>query len=592
MMAVTPKVNLRGNLATSGLLFCVTLVLLAGTALAFSAVERVGLIPSSKGPATAACGFQRQQRCLFNPLSSATKLNLSRGGPPFRSQDGRDDDYRRGNKNGKEDRRSASRSSMGQGFGGVFRGRASNSTTGGSAAIFMDPPETHNEVTEEQMEEMTERMTQLESLVAKQSVEIRRLKDECSSLQDATKSFHQVIELLRAAGLQTDESPASASKPSLTAEDTAAMSSTRIRGNNNDIDDENVFSEDGMDNSEAIIYEYFDDAEIFGEAPSSVTDAADHAGAAILAGLLGGKQRMLVDVRDSELSLDPGTLVQFIELAILPVAAGLEGLLSKRNRVKIVFPTVSQLLQYRKTMALAAPEVVALSTLGFDPVEEGDNIVVIVAPSPDDEEGLQVMNDLLDPPDWKQEQRITQPVVVLNPHMAPLTGPAASFDAMYHLRLLSVQYMSGNHADSHFESFNDDEARDTDQASKETKKPDDALLEQAMRRAHEAGVNHGVTRAMVVRAYPKPWHVFVDISPDTDADFVVAATFDEEPTVDEVNMSIVECIEGSESEDEIVAQQMQQAFESQNEKLEVDMKEDDEDDEEDDWYNQWTEDSI
>ena len=55
-------------------------------------------------------------------------------------------------------------------------------------------------------------------------------------------------------------------------------------------------------------------------------DAADAAGTAILAGILGGKQRMLVDVRDSELSRDSETLVQFIELAILPVAAGLEGL--------------------------------------------------------------------------------------------------------------------------------------------------------------------------------------------------------------------------------------------------------------------------
>jgi hypothetical protein len=144
----------------------------------------------------------------------------------------------------------------------------------------------------------------------------------------------------------------------------------------------------------------FDDAEIFGRAPSSVIDAADAAGAAILAGMLGGKQRMLVDVRDAELSRDPETLVQFVELAILPVAAGLEGLRTTRNRVEIVFPTVSQLLQYRRTMALAAPEVVALSTLGFDPVEKQDQLVVLIAPSPDDEEGLAAMNELLCPHGW------------------------------------------------------------------------------------------------------------------------------------------------------------------------------------------------
>jgi hypothetical protein len=60
----------------------------------------------------------------------------------------------------------------------------------------------------------------------------------------------------------------------------------------------------------------------------------------------------------------------------------------------------------------------------------------------------------------------------------------------------------------------------------------------------------------------RPWHVFVDTSPDTDADFEVAATFDEEPTQDDVNFAIVECLEGSDREDELVAQQMQQALEA------------------------------
>jgi hypothetical protein len=54
----------------------------------------------------------------------------------------------------------------------------------------------------------------------------------------------------------------------------------------------------------------------------------------------------------------------------------------------------------------------------------------------------------------------------------------------------------------------------------------------------------------------------VDTSPDTDADFEVAATFDEEPSQDDVNFAIVECLEGSEREDEIVAQQMQEALEA------------------------------
>ena len=76
------------------------------------------------------------------------------------------------------------------------------------------------------------------------------------------------------------------------------------------------------------------------------------------------------------------------------------------------------------------------------------------------------------------------------------------------------------------------------------------------------GVHQGVTRAMVIRAYPRPWHVFVDTSPDSDADFEVAATFETEPTQEDINYAIVECLEGSEHEDEIVAAQMQAALDA------------------------------
>merc|ERR1712032_1334104 len=110
----------------------------------------------------------------------------------------------------------------------------------------------------------------------------------------------------------------------------------------------------------------------------------------------------------------------------------------------------------------------------------------------------------------------------------------------------------------------------------------DEALEAAMEHAQENGINQGVTRAMVIRAYPNPWHVFVDTSPGTDTDFVIAASFDEEPSLDEVNLSIVECIEGSEREDEIVAQQMQQALEAGHlDMLKLDMMESGDDDDKD-----------
>lgn len=42
----------------------------------------------------------------------------------------------------------------------------------------------------------------------------------------------------------------------------------------------------------------------------------------------------------------------------------------------------------------------------------------------------------------------------------------------------------------------------------------------------------------------------------------MAATFDSEPSQEDVNYSIVECLEGSEREDELVAQQMQAALDA------------------------------
>ena len=405
---------------------------------------------------------------------------------------------------------------------------------------------------------MQKRVTQLEELVARQAVDIKRLQEECRDLTEAAAAFAKVVELLRASGLNTDDLDDEHS----TKNGTEVLSLLPGEDENGDNDTVVCVNED---------------SEIFGTAPSNVMDAADTAGAAILAALLGGQQRLLVDVRDAELTSNADTLVQFIELAILPVAAGLEGLRLKRNRLKIVFPTVKQLLQYRKTMALAAPEVVALSTLNLDPVEPHDNLVVIVAPAPDDEEGCQVMNQLLQPPEilanddtdvaddngfqpMFPSKGIRQPVVVLNPHMVPMQGPAASYEVAYQLRLLSVQYMSsqtcpgegyvqhgdfkktGNDSgDSIIEAdvlgeecddiemqnelFNEDSmienidnlvqlddvhtSSSDDRGTTEEAENDEEALEAAMQHAHEVNrgggsarsVVKGTTRAMVIRAY-------------------------------------------------------------------------------------------
>ena len=424
-------------------------------------------------------------------------------------------------------------------------------------------------------QELLDRTARLEEFVAKQELEIHRLKKQSYELTDITLAFARVLKVLKdsgldAGGLEELVTPQKIEGPPVEENATAVTEAPPSSSSKRDYNR---------------MVEAFDDALIFGTAPTSVLEAADSAGAAILAAMLGGKQRMLVDVRDAELSGEPEALVQFIELAVLPIAAGLEGLDSARNRVKIVFPTVSQLLLYRKTMALAAPEVVALSTLSFDPVEDQDKLVVIVAPAPDDDEGLAAMEELLAPKN-PESQPIQQPVVLLNYHMVPVAMDLKDFETAYHLRLLTVQYMSSDSASDYFQQFSggddqQDEETDDDPSALDSEDdsvsvdasgnttsqaassdvPEDSALEAAMQHASEVGMQQGITRAMVIRAFPRPWHVFVDTSPGTDTDFEVAATFDEEPSQDQLNFAIVECLEGSEEEEEIVAQQMQQALE-------------------------------
>eukprot|EP01082_Thalassiosira_pseudonana_P002728 g3526.t1 g3526 contig12:2251281-2253781(-) len=415
------------------------------------------------------------------------------------------------------------------------------------------------------------RVIQLETLVSNQITEIQKLRREIEELRKSTAEFANVVELLREAGLRLDEDDESA-------EDHAASE----EGGKDALRNRSSLPKEGDAAApQQQQTAFYDDMEIFGIAPTTVTDAADAAGSSILSAILAGKHRMLVDVRDAELTRDPALFVEFIELAILPVAAGLEGLDRDeytRNRVKIVFPTVKELMAYRRSMALAAPEVVALSTLGFDPVEERDNLIVVVAPSPDDLAGVTMMQKLLERTDRNYSDpsmRIQQPVVVLNHHMVPIDmGNFGKFTVVYHLRLLSVQYMTGDAMPEYVakekisgklkggkgDEGNEGSVKGKD--FKDKKGEDDSALEAAMTHAREIGVHQGVTRAMVIRAYPKPWHVFVDTSPDTDADFEVAATFDVEPTQEDVNFAIVECLEGSEREDEIVAQQMQAALEA------------------------------
>jgi hypothetical protein len=83
--------------------------------------------------------------------------------------------------------------------------------------------------------------------------------------------------------------------------------------------------------------------------------------------------------------------------------------------------------------------------------------------------------DADDDSSFPRRQPISQPVVVLNHYMVPISGPAADFEVAYHLRLLSVQYMSNTNAADYFRQFGagdgdveDNDDNDNDNASEES----------------------------------------------------------------------------------------------------------------------------
>ena len=137
---------------------------------------------------------------------------------------------------------------------------------------------------------------------------------------------------------------------------------------------------------------------------------------------------------------------------------------------------------------------------------------MIVAPEPDDEEGLQAIAELLSPSDENKEG-MQQPVVILNYHMVPVSGLPLEFVTAYHLRLLRVQYMSGDNANEALNQFKNKGEPDVSDGPKNVEeqvsaagegKLEDEELEAAMQHAHEVGgMNQGITRAMVIRAYPR-----------------------------------------------------------------------------------------
>eukprot|EP00934_Nitzschia_sp_Nitz4_P002413 Nitzschia sp. Nitz4//scaffold33_size148984//91813//93410//NITZ4_002936-RA/size148984-snap-gene-0.9-mRNA-1//1//CDS//3329548451//2408//frame0 len=291
--------------------------------------------------------------------------------------------------------------------------------------------------------------------------------------------------------------------------------------------------------------ELFDETTIFGNAPASVQQAGCDAGRAALGAMLMGNKRMLVDIRDPDLATDMELLLEVIEAVVKPLA---EGLRSSNHRVRIVFPQVTQLVRFRqKGMSKGGIDSSVLSRYS---TRERNKLLVVVAPRPDDTEKLQQMQRFI------ADHESDQSILLLNYHTEPVKQLPVDLEPVYHMQLFSLEPvpnttdeetepMTGNSSqiihsvnDSNIDELNEDEI--------------DAVVDQALERPHAPFA----TSALLVRSFPNPWHLFMDLTPSMGDCFEVVATFDTEPSEKDLDAAITECLEGSEREDAIVRQEM------------------------------------
>ena len=181
------------------------------------------------------------------------------------------------------------------------------------------------------------------------------------------------------------------------------------------------------------------------DVPDDLYDAADSSGAALLAGMLCGHRRMLVDISDPSLEemVQDGALVEgssdrlarFVELMCLPICAALEGLDGlEQNRVHIMFQSVRNLMAARNVMSIASDSKVGLGAMSVDStLAPCDAVLVLVAPSV--QEGGPDLQALL-----KAAENRT--IIVVNP-VFPRGTRAAVFELyepVYYLKGMSIAY--------------------------------------------------------------------------------------------------------------------------------------------------------
>ncbi|CAM9492114.1 unnamed protein product [Choristocarpus tenellus] len=115
--------------------------------------------------------------------------------------------------------------------------------------------------------------------------------------------------------------------------------------------------------------------------PKSTMDAADAAGAAVVASLMEGRRRFVVEVEEAQLQtksmhFSHEAMAEFIELLLLPLVAALESLNPEQNRCKVVFHNMEHLTEAKKAIMIDDPDTIAMDALEHTSVDPKDRVVV------------------------------------------------------------------------------------------------------------------------------------------------------------------------------------------------------------------------
>ncbi|CAB1099452.1 unnamed protein product [Ectocarpus sp. CCAP 1310/34] len=119
--------------------------------------------------------------------------------------------------------------------------------------------------------------------------------------------------------------------------------------------------------------------------PKTNQDAADAAGAGVVAALMEGRRRLIVEVDDSQLRYNSPdfcheAMAEFVELLVLPLTTALENLKARQNRCKIVIQGAHHASQVKEAMVLDAPASLQVVSLSDAKVAKKDRVVALVAP--------------------------------------------------------------------------------------------------------------------------------------------------------------------------------------------------------------------